>query len=203
MSEPIVRVGAHLVAFILAVVTIGLSIGIVVLSERESLEVDQPALLSSRFPESIILRSAVRAGDSNSGWCARGSMTNGGASRIARYAAISPNDAKLLLALAERANDCGVVSETRLLLRRALMLGASDPRVVIGAYKFRRFLEHTDAELAEVLDRKLIYLWDSHPSYRRDIADVIGKCWSCKQILAKAHPEFAGTVTEYGRKKRR
>lgn len=190
-------------ALILVVVAIGLSIGTVILSERESLDVSRPSLWSSRFPESMILRAAVRRRDVDGAWCAQGTASNGDRSGIIAYAALAPNDAKLLLQLAAIAERCAVVTEALLLRSRALAVGASDPRIISGAYESRRFLEHTAPELAGNLDNRLIYLWQQHPSSRPRISEVVENCWSCKRILAKAHPELATSIAAYHRNRRR
>ncbi|PJK31741.1 hypothetical protein [Minwuia thermotolerans] len=203
MAERIVRVGAHLMALVLVATTIGLVAGISFLSERESLAVNRASLWSSRFPESAILRAAVHRRDTDGAWCAERAAAEDGRSGIVAYAALAPNDAKLLLQLAAIAERCAVVTDALLLLRRALAVGASDPRIVSGAYGSRRFLEYTDPALARDLDRHLITLWEQQPSTRPRLSEAIENCWSCKRILAKAHPELAARITEYHRKRRR
>lgn len=189
-------------AILLVIMAIGLIFGGARLSIAFGFDLEQPAFWSSRFPERGLVRTAIHR-DIVLGTGCEKVPDNGSTARpskISPYGHVLPNEPSVLVDLARLARECDRGSLVAPLVRRALALGNSDVDIVINSYRFRRFFGYRDPELADMLDQKLAYFWGEIPSVRRDISEMIGRCWSCQNLLKKAAPDFYLEVEAFGRR---
>lgn len=191
-----------IIASILVFASIGLYVGGATLSADYSLELQDPKIWSSRFPETALVQRAIHRDIKLGANCSAPSHAGSDAlpKSIAGYGALMPNEPSVMIALAQLARACGRGSEAIPLIRRALALGKSDIEIVLDSYRFRRFFGFRDPALAEALDQKLVSFWQQQPRVRRDIARMIKACWSCRIQLEKAAPDVYEEIAAFGKR---
>lgn len=187
---------------LLIVIGAGIYFGVATLSADHGFELQNPEIWSSRFPESTLVHRAIQREMKRGTNCEVSAEAGSDAlpPPITDYGALVPNDPGVMIALARFARKCGQGRHAIPLIRRALALGRSDINLFLESYRFRRFLGYRDPTLADALDRKLVYLWQRQPQFRREIAKLIEECWSCSILLKSSAPDVHKQVEAFGKR---
>lgn len=189
----------NILSFALVLATLGLYYAFVDIAVDNGLNIRNPKIWSSRFPENALVRTAVQLDIESGKLCGKKSQLGKASQddRVSRYITILPNDPSVLLSLAKIAQRCGQVNRMASLVRRAIRLGPSDTDILLDSYKLRRTVSYADPALALELDHKLENLWLKRPKSRPDIAAMIRNCWSCNYYLKRGAPEFLQRIQDF------